>query len=66
MLPNLVLKVLACVGLKIRPNSGFSSPTGFKKNYFSQSKKAEVLDYKPKYSSLDTISEELPYFLKNK
>ena len=51
---------------EIKPNSGFSSPTGFKKNYFSQSKKAEVLDYKPKYSSLDTISEELPYFLKNK
>ena len=50
---------------EIRPNSGFSSPTGFKKNYFSQSKKAEVLGYKPKYSSLDTISEELPYFLKN-
>jgi hypothetical protein len=25
-----------------------------------------VLGYKPKYSSLDTISEELPYFLKNK
>jgi hypothetical protein len=24
-----------------------------------------VLGYKPKYSSLDTISEELPYFLKN-
>ena len=51
---------------EIRPNSGFSSPTGLKKNYFSQSKKAEVLGYKPKYSSLDTISEELPYFLKNK
>ena len=27
---------------EIKPNSGFSSPTGFKKNYFSQSKKAEV------------------------
>ena len=51
---------------EIKPNSGFSSPTGFKKNYFSQSKKAEMLGYKPKYSSLDTISEELPYFLKNK
>ncbi len=51
---------------EIKPNSGFSSPTGLKKNYFSQSKKAEMLGYKPKYSSLDTISEELPYFLKNK
>ena len=51
---------------EIRSNSGFSSPTGFKKNYFSQSKKADLLGYKPKYSSLDTISEELPYFLKNK
>ena len=43
----------------------FAGPTGFKKYYFSLSKKAEVLGYKPKYSSLDTISEELPYFLKN-
>ena len=43
-----------------------TSSTGFKKYYFSQSKKAEELGYKPRYSSLDTISEELPYFLKNK
>ena len=44
----------------------FAGPTGTKKFYFSLSKKAEMLGYKPKYSSLDTISEELPYFLKNK
>ena len=42
-----------------------TSPTGFKKYYFSKSRKAELLGYKPKYSSLDTIFNELPYFLKD-
>jgi len=54
-------------GLKYKIDSGTKviNPTGFKKNYYSKSRKADLLGYKPKYSSLDTISEELPYFLKN-
>jgi nucleoside-diphosphate-sugar epimerase len=54
-------------GLKYKIDSGTKviNPTGFKKNYYSKSRKADLLGYKPKYSSLDAISEELPYFLKN-
>ena len=48
---------------EIRPSSGFSSPTGFKKNYFSESRKAKLLGYEPEYSSLGTIEDEMTYFL---
>ena len=47
---------------EIRPNSGFSSPTGFKKNYYSESRKAKLLGYKPQYSSIETIVNEMKYF----
>ena len=47
---------------EIRPNSGFSSPTGFKKNYYSESRKAKLLGYEPQYSSIETIVNEMKYF----
>ena len=52
------------VGLQyeINPNSGFSSPTGFKKNYYSVSRKAKLLGYEPQYSSIETIVNEMKYF----
>ena len=51
-------------GLKyeINPNSGLSSPTGFKKNYYSVSRKAKLLGYEPQYSSIETVVNELKYF----
>ena len=48
---------------EITANSGFSSPTGFKKNYYSESRKAKLLGYEPEYSSLATIENEMTYFL---
>ena len=47
---------------EIRPNSGFPSPTGFKKNYYSESRKAKLLGYEPQYSSIETIVNEMKYF----
>ena len=46
--------------IKSKPNDSKS-----KNNYYSKSKKAQMLGYKPRYSSLDTILDELQYFLKN-
>ena len=37
--------------------------TEFKRKYYTDSNKTESLGFKPKYSSLDTILDELPYFL---
>ena len=48
--------------MKLDPNSGFPSPTGFKKNYYSESRKAKLLGYKPQYSSIETIVNEMKYF----
>lgn len=42
----------------------FSSPTGFKKNYYSTSRKAAKISYEPKYSSLETILSEAEVLLK--
>ena len=47
---------------QVVPNSGFSSPTGFKKNYYSESRKAKLLGYEPQYSSIETIVNEMKYF----
>jgi nucleoside-diphosphate-sugar epimerase len=47
---------------EVRPNSGFPSPTGFKKNYYSESRKAKLLGYEPQYSSIETIVNEMKYF----
>ena len=47
---------------KIIPNSGFTSPTGFKKNYYSESRKAKLLEFEPKFSSIETIVNEMKYF----
>ncbi len=54
-------------GLKYEINKEniLKSPTGFKKNYFSKSETATKLGYVPTFSSLETISNELEYLLKN-
>lgn len=41
----------------------FCSPTDIKQNYYSLSRKAEMLGYHPKYSSLETIIDEIKYML---
>ena len=41
------------------------SPTGFKQKYYSLSKKAEKINYFPKFSSLETILNESSLILKN-
>ena len=52
-------------GLQYEINSRvkFSNPTGFKRNYYSESRKAESLGYKPEYSSIDTILDELLFII---
>ena len=52
-------------GLQYEINSRvkFSNPTGFKRNYYSESRKAESLGYKSEYSSIDTISDELSFII---
>ena len=52
-------------GLQYEINSRvkFSNPTGFKRNYYSESRKAESLGYKPEYSSIDTILDELSFII---
>ena len=47
---------------QVVPNSGFSSPTGFKENYYSKSRKAKLLGYDPQYSSIETIVNEMKCF----
>ncbi len=47
---------------QVVPNSGFSSPTGFKENYYSKSRKAKLVGYEPQYSSIETIVNEMKYF----
>jgi len=47
---------------QVVPNSGFSSPTGFKENYYSKSRKAKLFGYEPQYSSIETIVNEMKYF----
>ena len=47
---------------EIVSNSGFTSPTGFKKNYYSESRKAKLLEFEPRYSSIETIVNEMKYF----
>ncbi len=47
---------------QVVPNSGFSSSTGFKENYYSKSRKAKLLGYEPQYSSIETIVNEMKYF----
>ena len=48
---------------EIEPGVKFANPTGFKRNYYSESRKAESLGYKPEYSSMDTISDELSFII---
>ena len=48
---------------EIEPGVKFANPTGFKRNYYSESRKAESLGYKSEYSSIDTISDELSFII---
>ena len=52
-------------GLQYEIDSGvkLSNPTGFKRNYYSESRKAESLGHKPEYSSMDTILDELSFII---
>ena len=52
-------------GLQYEIDSGvkLSNPTGFKRNYYSESRKAESLGHKPEYSSIDTILDELLFII---
>lgn len=48
---------------KITNDSIETSPTGAKKNYFSSSQKAGKIGYKPEFTSLDTIQDEIKFLL---
>ena len=48
---------------EIEPGVKSFNPTGFKRNYYSESRKAESLDYKPEYSSIGTISDEISFII---
>ena len=48
---------------EIEPGVKSFNPTGFKRNYYSESRKAESLGYKPEYSSIDTILDELSFII---
>lgn len=48
----------------IKDKSDFLSPTGFKKNYYSTSRKATKIGYDPQYSSLETILNEIEFIVK--
>ena len=50
--------------VEITDEDAFSSPTGFKKNYYSISRKTAKISYEPKYSSLETILSEAEVLLK--
>ena len=39
------------------------SPTGIKKNYFSNSKKSSKIGYNPEFTSLQTIQDEIKFLL---
>ncbi len=48
---------------KIIPSLNFASATGFKSKYYSVYNKVIQLNFKPKFTSLDTIKEESKYIL---
>ena len=48
---------------EIEPRVKSFNPTGFKRNYYSESRKAESLGYKPEYSSIGTISDEISFII---
>lgn len=52
-------------GLKyaIKEKLSRTSPTGIKKNYYSNSRKAAKIGYVPKYSSIETIINEIKYVM---
>jgi nucleoside-diphosphate-sugar epimerase len=50
--------------LTVKEKRDSGSPTGFKQNYYSLSRKAEKINYFPKFSSLETILNESALILK--
>jgi nucleoside-diphosphate-sugar epimerase len=61
-----ILKTLSQrYGLKyaIKEKLSRISPTGIKMNYYSNSRKAAKIGYVPKYSSIDTIINEIKYII---
>ena len=48
---------------EIEPGVKSFNPTGFKRNYYSESRKVESLGHKPEYSSMDTILDELSFII---
>lgn len=61
-----ILKTLSQrYGLKyaVKEKLSHVSPTGIKMNYYSNSRKASKIGYVPKYSSIDTIINEIKYVL---
>ena len=57
------LKVEYGLEYEINSNVKFPNPTGFKINYYSESKKAEILGHKSEYSSRETISDQLSFLI---
>lgn len=48
---------------EISKDETFYSPTDIKQNYYSVSRKAEMLGFSPQYSSLETIIDEIKHIL---
>ncbi len=48
---------------KVTNKKYFQSPTGIKKNYYSTSRKAAKIGYKPRFSSAETIFDEVKFYL---
>ena len=63
---DLLLKMKARFGLRyeIGGENNFVNSTGGKSFYFSKNKRAHILGYRPKNTSLDTVSEEVDMYLK--
>ena len=49
---------------EIGGENNFVNSTGGKSFYFSKNKRAHILGYRPKNTSLDTVSEEVDMYLK--
>jgi len=52
-------------GLRYSTGEGWTSPTGNKANYYSSNKKANVVGYEPKFSSIDVLLTEFDYIINN-
>lgn len=64
---TLLLTISEKFGLKYRliEDSNAINATGYKKNYYSENRRAENYGYKPNFSSIETIVVEIEQILKN-